>query len=60
VIEEHTRGFGQAAHFGRPVIHLQVDVGVEVGVPGRLEVLVPDALQVGRLPTRLSSSRARF
>ena len=40
-------GLRQIGDFGRPIVHLQVDVGVEVGIPGRLEVLVPDALEIG-------------
>ena len=34
---------------GRPVVHLGVDVDGVLAVPGRLELVVPDALQVGRL-----------
>ena len=38
----------EVGHLGRPVVHLYVDVGVDVGVPrGRIAV-VPDPLQVGR------------
>ena len=40
--------FGQVARLRRPVVHLQVDVGVVVGVPRCIDVLVPNALQVGR------------
>ena len=42
----------QVAGLGRPVVHLQVDVGVVVGVPRRVDVLVPDPLQVGRQRAR--------
>ena len=44
--------FSQVAAFRRPVIHLQVDVGVEVGIPGSLVQIVPDSLQVGRQAAR--------
>ena len=33
--------------FGRPVVHLHVDVEVVVAVPRRLDALGPEALQVG-------------
>ena len=39
--------FGEAADFGRPIVHLQVDVQMVVGVPGSLDVLAPQSLQVG-------------
>ena len=29
-----------------PVVHLHVDVGMQVGVPGSMALVVPDALQV--------------
>ena len=47
-VGEGRDGLRKIGDFRRPVVHLQVDVGVEVGVPGRLEVLVPDALKIGR------------
>nr|GFD48564.1 hypothetical protein [Tanacetum cinerariifolium] len=39
--------------FGGPVVHFGVDVHRVLAVPGALELVVPDALQVGRLPARL-------
>ena len=45
-------GLGKVAHLGRPVIHLDVDVGVEVRIPGSLEFLVPYSLKVGGKPAR--------
>ena len=58
----HAAGLAQGVHIGNeglgalsqiggvrgPVVHLQVDVGVVVGVPGRLLLVVPHALQVAR------------
>ena len=37
----------EVAHLGWPVVHLQVDVGVEVCAPRSIEMMVPDTLQVG-------------
>ena len=42
--EQRVRALRQARHLRRPVVHLQVHVHVEVAVPRRLDVLVPDAL----------------
>ena len=46
--DERKGSFRKVAYFCRPVIHLEVDVGMEIGTPGSIEVLVPDSLQVGR------------
>ena len=40
----------QIAWLGRPVVHLGVDVDRVLARPGRAHALVPDALQIGRLP----------
>ncbi len=51
VIDEvHQRGHGfrEVAGFRLPVVHLEVDVGMEVRLPGRVDMIIPDALQVGR------------
>ena len=38
----------EVGDFGRPVVHLNIDVGVDVAVPETgIRVVVPDALQVG-------------
>ena len=37
-------GFTQAKSFSRPVVHLEVDVGVEITVPRRVEIFVPNTL----------------
>ena len=39
--------FRQISGFGRPVVHLQVDVGVKVGIPWGVVEVVPDSLQIG-------------
>src|SRR5690554_4009480 len=36
--------FRQVAHARRPVIHLQIDIGMEIGVPGSLKFVVPYTL----------------
>ena len=38
--------FAQVGRLGGPVVHLYVDVGMHVGVPGGIAHIVPDALQV--------------
>ena len=43
------RALGEVRDLGRPVVHLGVDVDRVLAVPGGLELLVPDPLQVGRL-----------
>jgi len=35
-------------NFGRPIVHLEIDVGVEIGIPGRFHLPGPDSLQVCR------------
>ena len=47
-VEERPGGFRQVADFGRPVVHLEIDVGGVLAVPWRRHAFVPDALQVGR------------
>ena len=39
---------GQIGRLGRPVVHLDIDVGVVVGIPRRRQAVVPQALQIGR------------
>jgi len=48
-VEERLVALGEAGGLGRPVVHLDVDVGRPVGVPGRGDLGVPDALEVRRL-----------
>ena len=45
--------FGQGSGFCRPIIHFYVNVGGVLPVPGSAQLIVPDALQVGGLSTRL-------
>ena len=39
--------FGEVGRFGRPIVHLDVDIEVVIAVPGRLELVVPQPLEVG-------------
>ena len=43
-VEERPGGFREIADFGRPVIHLDIDVGGVLAVPWRSHAFVPDAL----------------
>ncbi len=47
-VDERQFAIGQTGEVGRPVVHLEIDVGMEVGVPRGPELPVPDALKVGR------------
>ena len=49
-VGQGNRRFAEVAHFGRPIIHLDVDIGMEIRVPRGLDLFVPYALQVGRKP----------
>ena len=46
VVGERTVEFAQIRHLGRPVVHLHVDVRVNIAVPWRRIAVVPNALQV--------------
>ena len=48
-IDQGLMAFGQVGGFGQPVIHLGVDVQRPIGAPGWANMLIPNALQVGRL-----------
>ena len=52
-IPERFRGFRKVAHLGRPVVHLDVDVGMIIRIPGCGVLLIPDTLQVCRQAARL-------
>ena len=47
-VEERLSSFREVADFGRPVVHLEIDVGGVFTVPRRSHTFVPNALQVGR------------
>ena len=47
-VEERPGGFGQITDFGRPVVHLNVDVRGVLAIPRRRHLVIPYALQVGR------------
>ena len=46
-IEEGSVEVGQVGAVGQPVVHLSVDIDGVLGAPGRIDGIVPDALQVG-------------
>ena len=48
-IEQRFVTLREVAYLGGPVIHLRVDVGRPLALPGWVEVVIPDALKVGRL-----------
>ena len=50
-VNERPHTFFEVAGFCRPVVHFEVDVGGVLTAPNRVRVLIPDALQVGRLAT---------
>ena len=45
-VEEGVVELAQVGDFHRPIVHLHVDVGMDVGVPSRRAAVVPDSLQV--------------
>ena len=47
--EQRLVALGEVGGIGQPVVHLEVDVGRVLAAPGRIDLLVPDALQVGGL-----------
>ena len=47
IIEEGEVAVGEICRFCWPIVHLHVDVGVDVGVPRRLCLVVPNTLQIG-------------
>ena len=51
-LDEWFMKFGQVGDFRRPVIHLSLNVGRIIRSPRRLNVPVPDALQIGGQPAR--------
>ena len=48
----------EVGRLGRPVVHLRVDVDGVVAAPRRPDLVVPDALQVGRLRARPADWRS--
>ena len=43
----------QVSHLGQPIVHLGIDIDGVFAVPRGIRTAVPDALQIGRLPTGL-------
>ena len=54
--EQRLVAFAERGRFGRPVVHLGVDVAGVLAVPRRTQLVVPDALQVGRLAARAAGA----
>ena len=52
-VEERLLGLSQVAYKGRPVVHLGIDVDRVFRIPGGVQFVVPDTLQVGGLATGL-------
>ena len=52
-VEQRLLGFSQIAHQRRPIVHLGIDVNGVFRVPGGIQLVIPHALQVGRLASRL-------
>jgi hypothetical protein len=50
-VEERAMAFGEVRDLGGPIVHFRIDVRCVFTVPGWLEGLVPEPLQVGGLPT---------
>ena len=50
LVDERPHAFAEVRRFHRPVVHFEVDVRGVLAAPNRIRVLVPDSLQVGRLP----------
>ena len=46
IVDKRHVELAEVCHFGRPVVHLHVDVRVDVAVPRRMVRVVPDALQI--------------
>ena len=51
-VDEWSVQLSQIARLGQPMVHLHVDVGVIVAVPGRGDAVGPQPLQVGRQAAR--------
>ena len=49
----------QIAAFHRLVVHLDIDIRGPVAAPGRRDLIVPNALQIGRLRTRSGSGNQK-
>ena len=55
-IEKRLVHLGKVGHLGRPVIHLDIDVGGIFSVPGGTQLVVPYSLQVGGLSAGLRAA----
>src|SRR5687768_14333614 len=46
IVKERLMQLGEIGHFGRPVVHLKIDIEVIVAVPRREHTVVPETLQI--------------
>src|SRR5262245_49500877 len=54
-VEERLMQFRKIADFGRPVVHLGIDINRVFTIPWRRELIIPDALQGGRHAARAAA-----
>ena len=52
-VEERLLGLCQVTYEGRPVVHLGIDVNRVFRIPGGIQFIIPDALEVGGLSAGL-------
>ena len=57
IVEEGEVAVGEVGGFCGPVVHLHVDVRVDVGVPRRICLVIPNALQIGGNIDRTTTRR---
>ena len=57
IVEEGEVAVGEVGGFCGPVVHLHVDVRVDVGVPRCIGLIVPDTLQIGGNIDRTTAGR---
>ena len=50
-VKQRLMALGEVTGFRKPVIHLDIDVSRPVGTPRRPDLVIPDALEIGRLRT---------
>lgn len=48
-LHQRQEGLGEIGNIGQPVIHLQIDVDGVFAAPGRKDIFIPNALEIGRL-----------
>ena len=60
VVEKRQVHLGQVAHLRAPVVHFRVDVDGVLAVPRRVEIVVPNALQIRRQRAGTRASREQI